>query len=812
MIALLSALAFVPPSAGDLVAAARLLEPYVETIGVADLDHDGDSDFLVHAWVSGEVFVYENDGAGDFTPGWTGVGLLVAPVEATPVLADVDGDGEPDLCTLYQVSGERGLRVRLGAGDGTFGAPTSYPYAALEDPSTWPGSPVGQAALYELGAAQLDGDAADELVAVAHVGSISPTTPWFAVAWQVEGGALVASSPVPGLALARPRAVDLDGDGVEEVALGRVGDALGSGDGFPPIRVLSLLPDGTLAPFAHFVDPGDFWSHDRVDFDLDGDVDFVEVAEDGVVRVLANRIGEGAPSEWELVTLPSLLPASGLPGARLLEELGADLDGDGRVELVVAGTNPGLQRHAALEWDPDGGSWSAVWRLTSSLSPPASEIDQRSLPIGHYDLDGDGDLDRVLGSMFLLEELAGIFQPQAEPPPGVMSPAGKAGHLGGAAKQGGFVDAEGDGDPDFVFDPNWLSKLDQQWLRNDGAGGLHYATHWFPAPPAGASWSRPYFARADFDGDGAAELLVVRAGPGGVTQGATRFRQHPTGAWVVAADTGWSASYVDELVSLQPPTFTFGHGDLDGDGGSEFLTPFATWKLLPDGTFGLVTGGPTPNPGATVADADGDGDPELLRFAAGGLYLVECDFGSSPGGPVYTGWSAQLLYACTYSPSLPMEVEAADVDGDGELELAAIVGHAGVGRELVILDRHDGGVWQPTAFPALGGYGSLAIGDVDGDGRPDAVASGSNWTTVARAGAPGVYGARLYAVSEAVHAADLDGDGDGELVTIVEVVRGTTFHGPTAGSRLQYGDGTPGLDGGVPLLGEVGPLRPDSPG
>src|SRR5262249_47032901 len=96
--------------------------PY--SVAVADVNGDGKPELVVcnhfgdtpRPSVHGTVSVLLGKGDGTFQPQRTfAVGLL----PDTVVVADVNGDGKPDIVTSYQAPA--GVSVLLGTGDGTFG-------------------------------------------------------------------------------------------------------------------------------------------------------------------------------------------------------------------------------------------------------------------------------------------------------------------------------------------------------------------------------------------------------------------------------------------------------------------------------------------------------------------------------------------------------------------------------------------------------------------------------------------------------------------------------------------------------------------
>lgn len=89
---------------------------------LADLDGDGDLDVVVAQWEgAGGTLLYENAGDGTLTLAGT-----TLPQRAEHIVAsDLDGDGALDLQSADL--DEDTVSARLGNGDGTFGARTTYP-------------------------------------------------------------------------------------------------------------------------------------------------------------------------------------------------------------------------------------------------------------------------------------------------------------------------------------------------------------------------------------------------------------------------------------------------------------------------------------------------------------------------------------------------------------------------------------------------------------------------------------------------------------------------------------------------------------
>jgi hypothetical protein len=167
-------------------------------------------------------------------------------------------------------------------------------------------------------------------------------------------------------------------------------------------------------------------------------------------------------------------------------------------------------------------------------------------------------------------------------------------------------------------------------------------------------------------------------------------------------------------------------------GGRSLKFPADFVVLLGDASGALsvaVTGvGPE-----EVALASGAEEIEVASGGAGRVATMHVVLGATAGslgcgdGTVATG---ELCYGPAIAPTTlsAWGVRAADLDGDGLADIVAAVGGEDPGRGLSLTRARGGDEFEPpvTHFgPAVPGAGlaDVAVGDVDGDGLPDAILS-----------------------------------------------------------------------------------------
>jgi len=259
-------------------------------VAAADFDEDGLMDIVMPATRSSVVTIALSNGDGTFADADVDIGAApFANAGSTSTgTGDFNGDGHTD--AAFGVPGA--VRVLLGAGDGTFAPPASFPTDAPGISSMWVGDFDGNGRADALVPANPSGTAVGTMLSNAD-GTLRPVT------------ATTATAAAADAAIA-----DLNGDGRSDAVLN------GS--------VALAATDGTLGPASTLGSSG---SPAVGDADHDGRADVI-LAGRNAVSVLLGR-GDGTFG-------PPLPVTPSEPGHEFLDAVSADLDRDGFSDLALA--------------------------------------------------------------------------------------------------------------------------------------------------------------------------------------------------------------------------------------------------------------------------------------------------------------------------------------------------------------------------------------------------------------------------------------------------------------------------------------------
>ena len=439
-----------------------------------------------------------------------------------------------------------------------------------------------------------------------------------------------------------------------------------------------------------------------------------------------------------------------------------DLDGDGRLDLVVAGASA----VHVLRGNGDGTFVPVAGMAAVGTSPVA-------VAVGDFDHDGHLDVVTVNQGSDDVSVLLGAGD-------GTLGVATSFG-VGSGPTALAVADLDGDGDPDLVTINGTGGDLSV--LRNLGTG------RFAPEQRLTAGLDPTALVVARVNGDQAPDLVVSNQGSLDLS---------------VLLGNG-DATFQAEQRTGPGSLFTIGMvaGDVTGDGVVDLVVTGIGASVLPgDGQGGFTQEVPVPLPqgvtttGLTIdlVDLNGDHVPDLVLGLIDGT--VGALLGNGTGGfaAVQTVGAGAIVFGAT----------VADVDGDGTLDL--------VTRDAVdvtvLRGQGDGSFAGPQVVAPTLAVSGLVEGEVSGDALPDViVASPDGTVNVFRNTGTGTLdapqsfdagGADDAPLALAV--ADLDRDGRADVVAStagggVAVLRGRSTGGLEAPTRFDASADADATDG-----------------
>lgn len=541
--------------------ASGLTAPYA--VVAADLDQDGDLDLIVSSQDENEISWWRNnDGVG---LSWTKFTLSSNYLSANGIaVADMDGDGDPDVVAAY--AEDNGISWRENDGNGQ-GWTDFELLGSLNDPVS-------------VATADMDSDGDMDILGA---GNLTDETRW----WDnVNGdGSAWLEYPISfsfdGARTIRP--ADVNGDGLL--------DAIGAAENADKVvwwQNTSIHRNAEYPLSASIVVDGNMtgaFSVAGADFDQDGKMDMLSgAATTGEVAWYRNSLGNG--TNWTKNAIGSL------GGVRSV--FVADLNRDGAPDVLAVGTSAS----DVVWWANNGNGTFGGSSFIDNDFPGAFWV-------GAGDVDGDGDLD-VVGAAFggggyisWWENVNGFGSFGSE---NVI----ENGYDGATSVS--TADLDGDGDLD-VLGSSYFEN-DISWWENTTGTGSAWTLHTIDNAINGPVSTFP----ADVDGDG--DLDVVGASNVAEEfswwentdgQGTFDTTQVVIGAGFANAE----AVYVADLDN---------DGDLDVAGAAQNDNT-VVWFENEDGTGQswvehILTNTLQEAVAVHVADVDQDGRPDILSAAA----------------------------------------------------------------------------------------------------------------------------------------------------------------------------------------------------
>lgn len=548
-------------------------------------------------------------------------------------------------------AGSASVGVLLNAGDGTFGTPTTTAVGT---------SPTGPA----IGDFDEDG-VLDVAVTCGAVDLI------YILLGNGDGTFVHAFTLPTGSYPFEVATADFNGDGTLDLAFpnyypdSTVGVYFGTGTGdFTAYATYAVAPAVTGIAVG--------------DVDGDGTVDIGSAGElTNTISILLNfGAGSFAPAVHYMTA----------PGAEHASSLAfADLDGDGRLDLIGANTgNAGAT--ASVLWNVGAG------RLARTVEYPVAS-DPRDVIEGDFDADGARDLAAVSASgavtSYIGDGLGQLALAATVSVPGNLV-AGTAG------------DFDGDDQLDLAI----VDGVGNRLYALSGSGDGDFAATLVGTTQAGPGG----VATGDLDGDDVLDIVVPCYG-GQVIE---VWRGDGTGAFTLAAAYTTGADRPIQVAL----------GDFDRDGAIDIAAAcqatsgsgsLRLYTNSGDGTFlgGVVRPTFDISPW-DLAVADVDQDSALDLIVSNGLPASKSVSVFINGGAA--GFATRVEYD---NGGTSRHLATADFNGDGHLDWA--VSDDSRQRTNVFLNNRDGTFAEPFSFAVPGGLvtGLIAVPDLDGDDRAD---------------------------------------------------------------------------------------------
>ncbi|MCZ6792047.1 MAG: VCBS repeat-containing protein [Planctomycetota bacterium] len=500
---------------------------------------------------------------------------------------------------------------------------------------------------------------------------------------------------------------DVDGDGRLDVVLVERGT-----------RAIVMFLQTTPGFFEvrRFLDASVGEPRDLVATDLDGDGD-VDIA---LVTDALPLASPGVALFFQEGNLDFIANRQFIPGGTLLAQpsslVAADLDGDGDVDLAISDADAGKTALTIFYRGNPPAGLGSCGATRSGYTPCSVGPPQVARDLALADVDGDSRVDLVTGhsdgfSVFYGDGNGVFDQRVAQAAPGI------------SLRSVAVGDIDGDGTLDLVGgDPDGGQVIVARQITPEAFELVS------PAPLDPLLFRTPVEIRtADLDGNGRTDVVVADTG--------RPFDADGAGLIVCLADS--EGAFSSDVV--RP------------------LDPQAAAAAIPRAV--------------ALADLDADGLIDLISVDDGSrelvIYLQDRAGNFSASADVIAAATPDVL-------GRPQAFAAGDVDGDGRLDVSVL--SVSDPRVTVVLPRDDDVDLVGHGFSGanvLLGAVRLAVGDIDGDGRLDLATADfdSDSVSVLLQDAFGVFTGIQSLRSEglrgpeSVALADLDGDGRLDVVT-----------------------------------------------